>query len=44
MSTDLELSQVAFGGDSLKIWRVAANILDIKIIEFPALLFTVLNT
>jgi hypothetical protein len=43
MSPDLERSQFAFGGDGLKLWRVAANILDIKITEFPASLFTVLK-
>jgi len=43
MSPDLERSQVAFRGDGLKIWRVAANILNIKIIEFPASLFMVLK-
>jgi hypothetical protein len=43
MSPDLERSQVAFGGDGLKIWRVATNILDNKIIEFPASLLMVLK-
>ena len=32
ISPDLGRFQVAFGGDGLKIWRVAANMLDIKII------------
>jgi hypothetical protein len=43
MSPDLEGSQVAFGGDGLKIWRVTSNILNIKVIEFPASLFMVLK-